>query len=119
MVDPSGSLGSCGCASAVEDPVDLRRGRIGLTSIPTMLPVMPARRSLRSRTESRRAGAPGYRLLPGYRFTDGSPLQGSVAWFVLKTPVEISAEEISAFAKLYAHDVPPQPLNGRVVKESR
>jgi carbonic anhydrase len=34
--------------------------------------------------------------------------------------VEISAEEIRAFAKLYPHDVrPPQPLNGRVVKESR
>jgi len=43
-----------------------------------------------------------------------------IAWFVLKTRVEISAEEISAFAKLYPHDVrPPQPLNGRVVKESR
>jgi carbonic anhydrase len=34
--------------------------------------------------------------------------------------VDISAEEISAFAKLYPHDVrPTQPLNGRVVKESQ
>jgi carbonic anhydrase len=38
---------------------------------------------------------------------------------VLKTPVDISAQEISAFAALYPHDVrPAQPLNRRVVKES-
>jgi carbonic anhydrase len=38
---------------------------------------------------------------------------------VLKTPMEVSTEEISAFAKLYPHDVRPlQPLNGRVVQES-
>jgi len=48
------------------------------------------------------------------------PCSGGVTWFVLKTPVEISAEEIHAFAKLYPHDVRPlQPLNGRVVKESQ
>jgi carbonic anhydrase len=48
------------------------------------------------------------------------PCSEGVTWFVLKTPVEISAEEIGAFAKLYPHDVRPlQPLNGRVVKESR
>jgi carbonic anhydrase len=47
------------------------------------------------------------------------PCTEGVTWFVLKTPVDISAEEISAFAKLYPHDVRPvQPLNGRVVKES-
>lgn len=47
------------------------------------------------------------------------PCTEGVTWFVLKTPVDISAQEISAFAKLYPHDVrPPQPLNGRVVKES-
>jgi len=39
---------------------------------------------------------------------------------VLKTPVEMSAEEINAFAELYPHDVRPlQPLNGRVVKKSQ
>jgi carbonic anhydrase len=48
------------------------------------------------------------------------PCSESVRWFVLKTPVDISTEEISAFAKLYPHDVRPiQPLNGRVVKESQ
>ena len=48
------------------------------------------------------------------------PCTEGVTWFVLKTPMEISAEEISAFAKLYPHDVRPvQPLNGRVVEESQ
>jgi carbonic anhydrase len=48
------------------------------------------------------------------------PCSESVRWFVLKTPVDISTEEISAFAKLYPHDVRPiQTLNGRVVKESQ
>ncbi|HKI25836.1 MAG TPA: carbonic anhydrase family protein [Candidatus Sulfotelmatobacter sp.] len=48
------------------------------------------------------------------------PCTEGVTWFLLKTPVDISAEQISAFAKLYPHDVRPlQPLNGRVVKESR
>jgi carbonic anhydrase len=47
------------------------------------------------------------------------PCTEGVTWYVLKTPVDISAEEIKAFAKLYPHDVRPiQPLNGRVVKES-
>jgi carbonic anhydrase len=48
------------------------------------------------------------------------PCTEGVTWFVLKAPVEISAEQIDAFAKLYQHDVRPlQPLNGRVVKESQ
>jgi carbonic anhydrase len=66
-------------------------------------------------------------LLPretGYYIYEGSltapPCTEGVTWFVLKTPVDISTEEINAFAKLYPHDVRPvQPLNGRVVKESQ
>lgn len=66
-------------------------------------------------------------LLPqdtGYYTYAGSltapPCSESVDWFVLKTPLQISAEEINAFAQLYPHNVrPPQPLNGRVVKESQ
>lgn len=47
------------------------------------------------------------------------PCNEGVKWFVLKTPLEISAEQIKAFAKLYPHDVRPlQPLNGRVVQET-
>jgi carbonic anhydrase len=50
----------------------------------------------------------------------GPPCTEDVTWLVLKTPVDISAAEINAFAQLYPHDVRPlQPLNGRVVKESR
>jgi carbonic anhydrase len=48
------------------------------------------------------------------------PCTEGVAWFVLKTPVNVSPGQIAAFAKLYPHDVRPlQPLNGRVVTESR
>jgi carbonic anhydrase len=48
------------------------------------------------------------------------PCTEGVTWFVLRTPVDISTEEINRFATLYPHDVrPPQPLNGRVVKESQ
>lgn len=50
----------------------------------------------------------------------GPPCTEGVTWYVLKTPVDVSAAQIDAFAKLYPHDVRPlQPLNGRVVKESR
>ncbi len=48
------------------------------------------------------------------------PCHEGVAWIVLKTPLDISALQIKAFAALYPHDVrPPQPLNGRIVLESR
>ena len=47
------------------------------------------------------------------------PCTEGVTWFVLKSSMEISAKAISAFAALYPHDVrPPQPLNGRIVKET-
>jgi len=66
-------------------------------------------------------------LLPGsfaYYAYMGSvtapPCTEGVRWYVLKTPVDISAKQINAFARLYPHDVRPiQPLNGRVVKESQ
>lgn len=48
------------------------------------------------------------------------PCTEGIRWYVLKTPVEISAKQIAAFAKLYPHDVRPlQPLNGRVVQDSQ
>jgi carbonic anhydrase len=48
------------------------------------------------------------------------PCTEGVTWFVLRTPVTVSAEQIAAFARLYPHDVRPvQPLNGRVVEASR
>jgi len=66
-------------------------------------------------------------LLPsdlGYYTYEGSvtapPCTEGVTWFVLRTPVEISAPQIAAFAVLYSNDARPvQPLHGRIVKESR
>ncbi|HEY2463802.1 MAG TPA: carbonic anhydrase family protein [Steroidobacteraceae bacterium] len=60
----------------------------------------------------------------GYYTYTGSqtapPCNEGVKWFVLKTPVSVSAKQIAEFAKLYPRDVrPPQPLNGRVVQETR
>jgi carbonic anhydrase len=66
-------------------------------------------------------------LLPvdrGYYTFDGSlttpPCTEPVTWFVLKTPEEISSEEVRVFAKLYPRDArPTQKLEGRVVRESQ
>jgi carbonic anhydrase len=47
------------------------------------------------------------------------PCTEGVTWIVLKSPVTISAEALRQFSKLYPHNVrPPQPLNGRDVKET-
>ncbi|MGA8438546.1 MAG: carbonic anhydrase family protein [Candidatus Sulfotelmatobacter sp.] len=66
-------------------------------------------------------------LLPNHRayfMYTGSltapPCTEGVTWFVLKTPINLSAEQMDAFAKLYPNDARPlQSLNGRIVKESR
>jgi carbonic anhydrase len=60
----------------------------------------------------------------GYYAYTGSqtapPCSEDVKWFVLKTPLEISPQQIEAFAQLYPHDVRPlQPLNGRIVQETQ
>lgn len=34
-----------------------------------------------------------------------SPCTEGIAWYILKTPREVSAAQIKAFAKLYSHDV--------------
>lgn len=67
------------------------------------------------------------RLLPaqrGYYTYTGSlttpPCTEGVAWFVLKTPIESSSAQINRFAHFYKHNARPvQPLDGRVVSESR
>lgn len=75
------------------------------------------------RQRSRTLGRPGsaVRALQTYEGSQTAPpCSEGVTWFVMKTPMEISAEAIAAFAKLYSHDVRPlQPRNGRVVKESQ
>lgn len=59
------------------------------------------------------------RRLAYYRYAGSltaPPCTEGVTWFVLKTPIELSAAQIAAFAKRYPYDVRPvQPLNGRVV----
>jgi len=65
-------------------------------------------------------------LLPqslGYYTFEGSlttpPCSEHVTWFVLKSPREISPEQVRIFAKLYPDDArPTQPLYGRVILES-
>lgn len=67
------------------------------------------------------------RLLPadlGYYTFAGSlttpPCSEGVTWYVLKTPVTLSAEQLAIFARLYPSDARPiQPKNGREILESR
>ncbi len=66
-------------------------------------------------------------LLPaqrGYYTFTGSlttpPCTEGVTWFVLKTPIEISSAQSNRFAHFYKNNARPvQPLEGRVVSESR
>src|SRR5262249_46120939 len=60
----------------------------------------------------------------GYYTFTGSlttpPCTEGVTWFVLKSPGEVSKEEVAKFGHIYSHDARPvQPLNGRVVQASR
>jgi carbonic anhydrase len=67
------------------------------------------------------------RLLPehhGYYTFNGSlttpPCSENVRWFVLKSPVEASEAQLKEFTSRYSHNNrPTQPLNGRVVEETR
>jgi carbonic anhydrase len=62
-------------------------------------------------------------LLPRVRTTyryEGSltapPCTEGVKWFVMTTPLEMSAEQIAQFRSiLHGNNRPPQPLNGRVI----
>lgn len=58
-----------------------------------------------------------------YQYTGSQtapPCTEPVTWYVLKTPVEASRDQIEAFAELYPHNVRPvQPLNGRMILESQ
>lgn len=48
------------------------------------------------------------------------PCTEGVRWIVLKTPVQVSAAQVAAFAKLFPDDARPlQPLNGRIVEASK
>ena len=62
-------------------------------------------------------------LLPAdlsYYSYDGSlttpPCTEGVRWFVLRSPAEVSSEQLARFAALYPHNFrPTQPLNERTV----
>jgi len=67
-----------------------------------------------------------YKLLPDdprYITYMGSlttpPCTEGVLWIVMKTPVQVSAEQIAIFSRLYPMNARPvQPDNGRLIKES-
>ena len=48
------------------------------------------------------------------------PCTENVLWLVLKTPLQVSKEQLAGFGTIYKNNVRPvQPINGRVIKESR
>ncbi len=48
------------------------------------------------------------------------PCTEDVLWMVLKQPVQLSAEQVSIFSRLYRNNArPAQPANNRLIKESR
>jgi carbonic anhydrase len=66
-------------------------------------------------------------LLPatrGYFTFTGSlttpPCTEGVTWFVLKSPVQVSPDQVAAFAKRYPHNARPvQPLHRRMVQMTK
>lgn len=57
----------------------------------------------------------GYYTYPGSLTTP--PCSENVTWFVLKTPVQVSADEIARFARYYPMNARPvQPVNGRDIQ---
>ena len=60
----------------------------------------------------------GYYLYAGSLTTP--PCSEEVTWFVLKAPVQVSADQIARFAKLYPMNARPvQPLNDRDIQATR
>jgi carbonic anhydrase len=60
----------------------------------------------------------GYYTFPGSLTTP--PCTEGVTWYVLKTPMEISAAQLARFAKLYPFDARPvQPLHNRPILETK
>lgn len=48
------------------------------------------------------------------------PCTEDVLWLVLKTPMPVSKEQLAGFATVYRNNIRPvQPVNNRVIKESR
>ncbi len=48
------------------------------------------------------------------------PCTEGVLWMVLKQPVQVAAEQVAIFSRVYRNNARPlQPVNGRLIKESR
>jgi carbonic anhydrase len=48
------------------------------------------------------------------------PCSEGVLWLVMQQPVQVSAQQIAIFSRLYRNNARPvQPSNGRLIKESR
>jgi carbonic anhydrase len=48
------------------------------------------------------------------------PCTEGVLWMVLKQPVQVAADQVAIFARVFRSNARPvQPANGRLVKESR
>jgi len=48
------------------------------------------------------------------------PCSEGVLWMVMQTPINLSAQQLATFARLYAHNARPiQPDHGRIIKQSR
>jgi carbonic anhydrase len=48
------------------------------------------------------------------------PCTEGVTWFVLKTPIEVSPDQVRAFATLFPHNARPiQPLGTRIIRSAR
>ena len=63
-------------------------------------------------------GKQGYFTFQGSLTTP--PCTEGVLWLVLKTPVQVSKEQLSGFSSIYRNNIRPvQPVNSRVIKESR
>jgi carbonic anhydrase len=60
----------------------------------------------------------GYYLYAGSLTTP--PCSEDVTWYVLKTPVQVSADEVAKFARYYPMNARPiQPLNDRDIQATR
>ena len=60
----------------------------------------------------------------GYYSYDGSPTGTSciegITWLVMKQPLELSADQLARYKSIFSDNARPvQPLNGRMVRESR
>jgi carbonic anhydrase len=94
-------------------------------TIHTLWDNLPKEKNIASSTDNVTVNAA--QLLPtdhGYYTFAGSlttpPCSESVTWFVLKSPLTISTDQLEAFAKVYPLNArPTQPLNDRTVRETK